>query len=72
MTDYQEIVFQNVPAAKWHEFYEADLHDFGSEQLAKPKYYGSNATANALRKRIVDYFVYAYFAIFEAKIGKFL
>lgn len=57
MTDYQEILFQNVPAAKWHEFYEADLHDFVHEQLAKPKYYGSNATARALEKRIVKYFI---------------
>ena len=63
MTDYQEILFQNVPAAKWHEFYEADLHDFVHEQLAKPKYYGSNATARALEKRIVKYFMYACFGV---------
>ena len=61
MTDYQEILFQNVPAAKWHEFYEADLHDFVHDQLAKPKYYGSNATASALEKRIVKYVMYACF-----------
>ena len=38
LTDYQEILFQNVHAAKWHEFFLPDLSDFVSEQLAKSKY----------------------------------
>ena len=56
LMDYQEILSQNVHAAKWHEFFLPDLSNFVRQQLAKSKYYGLKTIAHKLEERIVKYF----------------
>ena len=55
LTDFETILYQNIPQSNWHAFDKTDLANFVREQLALPEYYGSIETALKLQIEIVEY-----------------